>query len=45
MRRGDEWIVWVPPALGYGARAAGLIPANRTLRFRTALHSVAPSTP
>ena len=41
MRSGDEWVVWIPPALGYGAQAAGPIPANSTLRFRMALRSVA----
>lgn len=45
MRPGDEWIVWIPPALGYGAEAVGPIPANSTLRFRMALHSVTPATP
>ncbi|MGI8931827.1 MAG: FKBP-type peptidyl-prolyl cis-trans isomerase [Sphingomicrobium sp.] len=43
MRPGDEWIVWIPPALGYGDRATGSIPANSVLRFRLALHSVAPA--
>ena len=42
MRPGDEWIVWIPPALGYGERATGTIPANSVLRFRLALHSVTP---
>ncbi len=42
MRPGDEWIVWIPPALGYGAEAKGPIPANSTLRFRMALRSVVP---
>lgn len=42
MRPGDEWVVWIPPALGYGDRATGSIPANSVLRFRLALHSVAP---
>jgi FKBP-type peptidyl-prolyl cis-trans isomerase len=41
MRPGDEWIVWVPPQLGYGAKQVGPIPANSILRFRLALHSVA----
>ena len=45
MRPGDEWIVWVPPALGYGAAAIGPIPANSTLRFRMALRSVTPAIP
>ena len=40
MRPGDEWIVWIPPALGYGAEASGPIPANSVLRFRLALHKV-----
>ncbi len=42
MRPGDEWIVWIPPQLGYGARATGPIPANSVLRFRMALHAVTP---
>ena len=42
MRPGDEWIVWIPPALGYGAEAQGPIPANSVLRFRLALHKVGP---
>jgi FKBP-type peptidyl-prolyl cis-trans isomerase len=45
MRPGDEWIVWIPPALGYGAEAKGPIPANSVLRFRLALHSVTPAPP
>jgi FKBP-type peptidyl-prolyl cis-trans isomerase FklB len=40
MRPGDEWIVWVPPQLGYGAKDVGPVPANSVLRFRLALHSV-----
>jgi len=40
MRPGDEWIVWIPPSLGYGDRAAGPIPPNSVLRFKMALHSV-----
>lgn len=43
MKPGDEWIVWIPPALGYGARATGPIPANSVLRFKLALHSVTPA--
>ena len=43
MRSGDEWIVWIPPQLGYGARASGPIPGNSVLRFRLGLHSVAKS--
>ncbi len=45
MRPGDEWIVWIPPALGYGDREAGTIPENSVLRFRMALHKIAPATP
>lgn len=39
MRPGDEWIVWVPPQLGYGAKDNGPIPGNSVLRFRLALHN------
>ncbi|MEO7366212.1 MAG: FKBP-type peptidyl-prolyl cis-trans isomerase [Sphingomicrobium sp.] len=41
MRPGNEWLVWIPPALGYGDRDSGPIPANSVLRFKLALHSVA----
>ena len=43
MRPGDEWVVWIPPSLGYGAEASGPIPANSVLRFRLALHTVTPT--
>lgn len=43
MRPGDDWIVWLPPELGYGDRESGTIPANSVLRFRMALRSVAPA--
>ena len=43
MRPGDEWIVWIPPQLGYGERNVGPIPANSVLRFRMVLHSVTPA--
>jgi len=43
MRPGDEWIVWVPPQLGYGDKDTGPIPANSVLRFRLALHSITPA--
>ena len=45
MRPGDEWVVWIPPALGYGAEDKGPIPGNSVLRFRLALHKVTPATP
>jgi FKBP-type peptidyl-prolyl cis-trans isomerase len=44
MKPGDEWIVWIPPALGYGDQPAGDIPPNSILRFRMALHRVAAAT-
>ena len=44
MRPGDEWIVWIPPQLGYGERTKGPIPANSVLRFRMALRGVTPAT-
>ena len=40
MRPGDEWVVWIPPALGYGAEASGPIPGNSTLRLRMRLKDV-----
>jgi len=43
MRPGDEWIVWVPPQLGYGAKDVGPIPANSVLRFKLALHKIIPA--
>ncbi|HEX3677848.1 MAG TPA: FKBP-type peptidyl-prolyl cis-trans isomerase [Sphingomicrobium sp.] len=43
MRPGDEWIVWVPPQLGYGAKDVGPIPGNSVLRFKLALHSLVPA--
>ncbi|MEO7563688.1 MAG: FKBP-type peptidyl-prolyl cis-trans isomerase [Sphingomicrobium sp.] len=41
MRPGDEWLVWIPPELGYGSADKGPIPANSVLRFRLQLISVA----
>jgi len=37
MHVGDEWILYVPPSLGYGAEATGPIPANSVLVFRIKL--------
>jgi FKBP-type peptidyl-prolyl cis-trans isomerase len=34
MRPGDEWVVWIPPQLGYGDQAGGPIPPNSVLKFR-----------
>ena len=41
MRPGDDWIVWIPPELGYGAEDNGPIPGNSVLRFRLKLIAVA----
>lgn len=43
MRPGDEWVVWIPPALGYGAEDKGPIPGNSVLRFRLQLIAVGPA--
>lgn len=43
MRPGDVWTVWIPPALGYGARASGPIPANSVLEFKLELEAVTPA--
>ncbi len=40
MKEGDEWIVWVPPSLGYGAQQKGPIPGNSVLVFRLKLISI-----
>ena len=40
MRPGDEWIVYIPPSLGYGAEQKGPIPANSVLVFRLELLAV-----
>jgi FKBP-type peptidyl-prolyl cis-trans isomerase len=37
MRVGDEWMLYVPPDLGYGAEGAGPIPPNSVLVFRVKL--------
>ena len=43
MRVGDEWILFVPPELGYGERGGGRdIPPNAVLIFRIRLLDVAP---
>ena len=42
MRPGDEWVVWIPPELGYGAKELPEIPANSVLRFKLQLLSVTP---
>ena len=42
MRPGDEWVLYVPPALGYGEEGAGggEIPGNSVLIFRIELIGV-----
>ena len=42
MRPGDEWIIYVPPALGYGKRGADGIPPNSLLIFRIQLITILP---
>jgi FKBP-type peptidyl-prolyl cis-trans isomerase len=37
MRPGDEWILYVPPELGYGPEGQGPIPGNAALIFRIEL--------
>ena len=49
MKPGDEWIVWIPPELGYGEEPKGPIPANSVLKFRVQLlgvlkHDTPPAT-
>jgi peptidylprolyl isomerase/FKBP-type peptidyl-prolyl cis-trans isomerase FklB len=44
MHVGDEWYLYVPPALGYGAEGAGgVIPPNAVLVFRVQLLGVLPA--
>ncbi len=37
MHVGDEWILYVPPELGYGEEQTGPIPPNSVLVFRLQL--------
>ena len=41
MRVGDEWLLYVPPELGYGEQGNPKIPANSVLIFRLKLLDVA----
>ena len=40
MRPGDEWVLFVPPAQGYGDQDQGEIPPNSVLIFRIQLLGV-----
>jgi FKBP-type peptidyl-prolyl cis-trans isomerase len=40
MRPGDEWTLWVPPAMGYGEEQHGPIPGNSIMVFRIQLLDV-----
>ena len=42
MKVGDEWMLYVPPALGYGDKSSGEIPANSVMVFRIKLLDLAP---
>lgn len=42
MRPGDEWVLYVPPELGYGSEGAGQIPPGSALIFRIELIDVLP---
>ena len=41
MKPGDEWLVYLPPAAGYGEQGQGDIPPNSVLVFRVKLLEVA----
>ncbi|CAN5286649.1 FKBP-type peptidyl-prolyl cis-trans isomerase [soil metagenome] len=43
MRPGDEWTLYVPPSLGYGAEDKGPIQGNSVMIFRIELLSTQPS--
>ena len=41
MKVGDEWLLYVPPELGYGAEQSGRIPPHSVLVFRVQLLDMA----
>ena len=43
MRPGDEWILYVPPELGYGPEGQGEIPPDSALIFRIELIDLLPA--
>ena len=45
MRPGDEWMIYLPPYLAYGAAGKGPIPPDSTLVFRVELVAIAPQAP
>lgn len=45
MKAGDEWTLYVPPALGYGAQDKGPIPGNSVMIFRIELIDVLRASP
>lgn len=42
MRPGDEWMLWLPPALGYGDKSPPPIPPGSVLIFKLELIDVLP---
>jgi FKBP-type peptidyl-prolyl cis-trans isomerase len=42
MRPGDEWLIYLPPKLGYGDKGAGPIPPGAILMFKLDLIDVLP---
>jgi peptidylprolyl isomerase/FKBP-type peptidyl-prolyl cis-trans isomerase FklB len=44
MQPGDEWLVYLPSNLGYGAHGAGPIPPNAVLVFKLELIDVLPDS-
>ncbi|HWD68147.1 MAG TPA: FKBP-type peptidyl-prolyl cis-trans isomerase [Caulobacteraceae bacterium] len=42
MRPGDEWLIYLPPKLGYGDKGAGPIPPGAVLTFKLDLIAVMP---
>ncbi len=40
MRPGDQWVLYVPPSMGYGSEQSGPIPPNSVLIFKLELLAV-----
>jgi len=45
MKPGDTWLLYVPPALGYGPEGKGPIPPDSVMVFKLELLGVLPSAP